>query len=87
MNRLNLYFVMRHTDWGYDRYDSFVICCKNEYVARHTHPCESYKWYEKKGSRGDWVSKSEINGLNVIHLGQANAGIKNGVVLASFNAG
>lgn len=69
---------------NWDVYDSFVVCCASEDIARNTHPafCD--------GSWGDdrtWVKRADIGRLDVKLLGVADAGQEEGVVIASFNAG
>jgi hypothetical protein len=46
---LNLYLIERPDDWGYDEYDSAVVCANTEDEARRIHPGnepdnELYRW-------------------------------------------
>lgn len=81
---MNLYQVTRLDNGGYDSYDSFIVCCESEDVARKTHP-SSTTW-DDDYSHG-WVKLSKIGNLEVEFLGTADPKIEEGVILASFNAG
>lgn len=91
MNQLQLFHVERIDDGGYDSYDSFVICCENENVARNTHPgSEIFIWWDDESySRmyDSWVQPEMVSKLIVEFLGIADAKIPKGIICASFNAG
>jgi len=81
----------QHID--YDEFDSFIVACRDVFVARRTHP-RSFRWSE---SHEAWVDSNNepnmyhcwttfIDDLIVERLGDANPGVS-GVLNASFNAG
>ncbi len=77
----------------YDSYDSFVICCESEDIARKTHPeCGIYEWW-KDGQYPSsidwgWVQSSDIyDQLEVVCIGIADSKLEKGIVISSFNAG
>jgi hypothetical protein len=71
--KMNIYLVSRTDDIGYDEYDSIVIAAKTAQEACSVHP------------GGDAWQKPED--LKVELIGKAIKGSKQGIVLASFNAG
>lgn len=94
-----LWLVKRSDRIGYDEYDSMVVACDTEVVARHTSPSQRYfwdyevkKWYkiDREGKKdyhvwfSGWTPKPTT--LTVEYLGTTDRDIK-GVILASFNAG
>jgi len=88
---MNLYKITQSEKEGYDTYDSAVVCAPSPKVARSIHPShggylpnlEQWKpgeyWYEY------WASSPES--VSVKFIGKAARGMKQGVVMASFNAG
>jgi len=63
---------------GYDTYDSAVVAAETEAAAKTIHP------------RRNWNSESWCNSPKWVKaelIGEAVAGTKSGVILASFNAG
>ena len=78
-------------DLGYDTYDSFVICCENENIARKTDPSGEYEWWKNPQYQNqkyfDWVKETEIDKLKVIYLGDAVKSLEKGVICNSYNAG
>ena len=90
---LNLYRVkINGTMWlGFDSYDSFVICCETEEIARNTHPGSGlYKpepGWETQGQISSWVKPDQTKDLDVTFLGVAAPGIERDLVVVSFNAG
>ena len=87
------YLVTSLKTLGYDSYDSFVICCESEDIARKTHPeCGIYEWW-KDGQYPSsidwgWVQSSDIyDQLEVVCIGIADSKLEKGIVISSFNAG
>jgi len=78
----------------HDEFDSFVVACRDVFVARRTHPRgEDYQW---SASAEGWMSYGEramyhswtsfIDDLIVERIGDASPG-QLGVICSSFNAG
>jgi len=87
---MNLYLLTQTDTTGYDTYDSCVVHCKNEDVAREMCPgTKDGVWpdmYRKKSKRSyGWVNPPNVT---VTFLGvsayQTNS---NSVICSSFNAG
>ncbi len=90
MAELKLYFVSTDQDLGYDSYDSFVVCCESEEIARTIHPASGEsEWtkYQIEGRYKTWVKREDIGGLTVQFLGVATKGVEKGLICQSFNAG
>jgi len=75
---MNLYLIERTDHWGYDDYDSAVVCAENVEEARRTEVAVS------KYGFNPWTTPDNVK---VKMLGTAKDNIEKGVVLASFNAG
>lgn len=78
---MNLYFISQKENNGYDTYDSAVVCAPDEEAARLIHP--------GGGNWGDTYGTWAFNpsGVKVELIGVADPSVKQGIVLASFNAG
>ncbi len=92
MERMNIYHVSGYEKYlGYDSYDSFVIVCKTEEIARNTHPSNGeYKWWNNEmydRQCNSWVKEEDVPNLTVTHVGVANENTEDGLVCSSFNAG
>lgn len=100
-NTLNLYLLKQTENNDYDTYDSMVVCAENEEKARRISPEDYVIWSEELqefghfwGSDNKWYSEkrlgywaSHIDNVEVIHLGQAEPTLTEGVICSSFNAG
>ncbi|MDR6290483.1 MULTISPECIES: hypothetical protein [Inquilinus] len=63
-----------------DTYDSAIVAAETEDAARRIHPNRMpLSW---RFSRGTWCLPEEVK---VELIGEARAGIRGGVILASFN--
>jgi hypothetical protein len=80
---MKLYLLSQSVNNDYDTYDSCVVCAEDEDSAKRIRP-DSYSW-EEECNGYSWVTK--VEDVKVRYLGEADAVIKNGVVLSSFNAG
>lgn len=81
--RLKLFLIKQDANRDYDTYDAAVVAAPNEEVARTMHPRDgrtNWEWYSDT-----WCSTPEQ--VEVEYLGYARPGAKQGVILASFNAG
>jgi hypothetical protein len=68
--------------YGYDTYDSCVVCALDEDDAKSFHP--SGKSFVENTNRADWARyKHEII---CREIGEANLAETRGVIIASFNA-
>jgi hypothetical protein len=74
---MKLYLLTQTDNRGYDTFDSCVVCAPGEEEAREIHP---------RGDRhcGGWVEPGLVTATLI---GVADAGLKPGVILASFHAG
>jgi hypothetical protein len=92
MSQLYLYLVTWKERSGYDRYDSFVVCCKSSKEARRTHPSvgEIGGWNPKDETSEDediWIPFRDRMKLEVQKIGEAEEGMKARIVCKSFRAG
>ena len=96
----NIYLVTEKGNLGkYDSFDSFVIVCKTEEIARNTHPgTGEYKWWNNNNkshlnidnsrtSSYSWVDEKDVPNLKVEHIGVAKDEKKARLVCSSFNEG
>lgn len=89
---MKIFKVERADSIGWDEFDSFVVVAESEDRARCIHPNSCYVWNDGKwenpkypsGRYDGWPSPDQ---LLVEYLGEACKEQKEGVVLASFNAG
>lgn len=77
---MKLYLVSQNVNNGYDTYDGFVVCAKNENDAKLIHKLDDENSYY-----GSWVKS--IEDIKVEYLGNAIKGLNRGEILSSFNAG
>ena len=77
---MKLYLITQDVNNGYDTYDSFVVCAKDEEDAKMVHELDDDELYCKT-----WVSN--IEDIKVKYLGEADESIERGEILGSFNAG
>jgi hypothetical protein len=88
---MNIYLLSQNENGGYDTFDSLVVVAKSEAKARMIHPSESYgisredAWGDSDRAYSSWASKPE--NVTVSHIGKANTGANEGIVITSFNAG
>ena len=99
---MNLYLLRRIDNRGYDTNDSMIVCAKCDIAAKNIHPNPRIigmndRWHEcddngeltpfpeKLFQYSTW-SNSPIN-VSAELIGTAAPNIKEGIVLASFNAG
>jgi hypothetical protein len=75
-----LYLMSQEKVRGYDTFDSCVVAAKSVKDARRMHPDGN----ENKGITDTWCAPHNVY---VQKLGVANDDIREGVLLASFNAG
>lgn len=79
---MNLYLLTQTENRGYDTYDSAVVVAPDAYAASRIMPGNEANWCDAE--RGGWAAPEDV----AVHfLGVAADNIKQGVVLASFNAG
>lgn len=71
---MKLFLLKQSVNNGYDTFDSAVVCAESETQAQKTRIGGSSSWTE-------WEN------VKVVYLGEADDSIKEGIVLASFNAG
>jgi hypothetical protein len=74
---MNIYLVSRTDEVDFDEYDAMVVIAKDE---------QSAKDFTIKETRRDAWTLEESK-LKVVLIGTANHGLKEKIVLDSFNAG
>lgn len=82
---MKLFLLSQEQNAGYDTYDSAVVAAPDEDTARQIDPRTGKpveNWNKKYRT---WCSGPEH--VVVAYLGEAAAGIEQGVVCASYNAG
>lgn len=97
---MNLWLLSQEQSTGYDTFDSVVVAAQTEAAARRIHPSHYYEWDDtntcwaflyidgrRELERHDNTWANDIDSIAVKFLGRATAGIKAGVICASFNAG
>jgi len=102
-NKLKLYLVSQTENSDYDTYDSFVVACEDEDVARNINPQDGCVMTKKDWlninppdgcvmTKKDWLYLNSLwcsspDHVTVTYLGIADASVKHGIVCSSFNAG
>lgn len=94
--KLKLFKVTQKENNDYDTYNSIIVCAIDKARARVIYPSVhcSYVWKRKVG----WVNEEEVKvqsdnwanelrNTRVVEIGIATENMKEGVVLASYNAG
>ena len=81
---MNIYKVERTDTVGYDEFDSFIIIAPSLDIARETNPRGEPV---DNGSFSSWVSRKDIDSLEITRIGVADEDQQPGIVLASYNAG
>lgn len=81
--KLYLYKISQEVNTSYDTYDSAVVCAENAEDAVKIHPSGMPDWDGKGDNFGPWCNKEDVN---FELIGIACAGMKRGVICASFNA-
>jgi hypothetical protein len=85
---MKLYLISQETNNDWDTYDSAVVAAPNENIARNINPNNGrvmktpLDWEILHYS---WCSAPKF--VKVEYLGEAVAGMKQGVICSSFNAG
>lgn len=81
---MNLYKISQDEVDDYDTYDSAVVAAPNEARARCLHP-SGYQDDIPNDSNSTWTN--DPSKVKVELLGTAIRGTKEGIIVASFNAG
>lgn len=84
---MNLYLISQKENDTYDTYDAAVVCAPDEETACNMHPGDGTTIKSDSWSYifNCWCSSTDK--VTVQYLGKADESIKQGVVLASYNAG
>jgi hypothetical protein len=95
---MNLYLLEQDTNTGYDTYDSAIVAAPNDFAAKRVSLRPDY--YEWSSTHNSWMflyasgpepedmdSWALPSAITATYIGKAAEGIKEGLVLASFNAG
>lgn len=77
---MKLYLISQDVNNGYDTWNAFVVCAKNEEDAKTVRELDPVDEFY-----GGWVK--DTNDIKVEYLGNAKPGSKRGIILESFNAG
>ena len=78
--KLKLYRISQDSNTGYDTYDSAVVAAPDPTAAAQIHP----SGYTDRWWHSTWCSPEYVE---VELIGTAAAGVTQGVICASFNAG
>jgi hypothetical protein len=78
---MNLYLIAQSVNTDYDTYDSAVVAAKTASEAKKTLPNNMYSIFDVLEV---WSNSKDVK---VKYIGRAKSGTKQGVILASFNAG
>lgn len=95
---MKLWLVSQDVNTGYDTYDSMIVAALSEEEAIILDPGGFREWYKEKNS---WLfifadGRKEldehdcwalVSDLKCVYLGEANKGIKPGIIITSFHAG
>ena len=91
---MKLYLISQTKENGYDTWDSALVAAKSPQRAVKIHPNRNTLWKKGKWSNvtddhyfhsGSWPK--DIKYVDAEYLGKAKRGTKEGVIVASFNAG
>lgn len=76
---MNLYLLTQNENSGYATFDSCIVCAESEVNAKEIPPSPvNYIW-----NSGEWASSTENVKCELI--GTAKEGLKEGVIIASYN--
>jgi len=85
---MKLWKISQEINENWDTYDSAIVAARTDSEAKMIHPSgDQTNWAERIYSCSTWVQASELEHVKVEYLGTAKPGTKEGVILASFNAG
>lgn len=79
---MNLYLISQNVNNDYATYDSAVVCAGSVGEARTMHPDGADSWDGKEQEFDDWCVAEDVK---VVKIGTAAAGIRWGVLVASYN--
>jgi hypothetical protein len=83
---MKIFLLSRTGRFGYDSYDSCVVCAESEDDAKNIHPSgQNINDMFNDGSFPDWCRT--IDGIICEEIGEANVNQERGVICASFNRG
>jgi hypothetical protein len=83
---MKLYLISQHQNRGYDTFFEAVVCATGRQSAAGMNPRTGNPMTDDEWKTNDyWCNHGSL--VDVKYIGNAAAGIKEGVVLASFNAG
>lgn len=92
---MKIYKISQTENKNYDTWDGAIVYAPSPEVARNMSPSDGKELTQEDWSviaspyswklRRRWVNSPEK--VNVEYLGEAKAGAKQGLILASFNAG
>ena len=75
-----LYKISQSTNSGYDTYDSAIVAAPDKQTAKGINPDGDWR-----KAFTTWANNPEQ--VSAERIGTAKSGVKQGVILASFNAG
>jgi hypothetical protein len=78
---MKLFQLWQTVNNDYDTYDSAIVAAESEEIAKQMHPSNG------KIGELDLASWCAVERVKVEYLGEAKEGTKQGLILASFNAG
>jgi hypothetical protein len=85
---MKIFLISQDTNNNYDTFDSAVVAAENEEIARAIDPATGELNNFKKDDFFKYIPWCRsIDDVKAEYLGEAVEGTKQGVILASFNAG
>ncbi len=85
---MKLWLISQREHNGWDTFDSAVVAAKTEKIAKTIHPKESWDTENREDCWKDsYIWASSPDAVTIVLLGNAKLCTKEGVILASFNAG
>jgi hypothetical protein len=81
---MKLYKISQNKNVDYDTYDSAVVCAESVDDAKQWNPTGKKNVTTTFESYSSWTT---IEHVKVEEIGEAKEGMKEGIIVASFNAG
>lgn len=81
---MKLYKISQNTNVDYDTYDSAIVCAETPEDAKRWQPNGDKNVNNVEVSYSSWTT---INNVKVEEIGEASEDMKEGIIVASFNAG
>lgn len=90
MKNMNLYLISQSVNTDYDTYDAAIVAAPDAATARRLDPANGELIPDDREGARNWhgtYAWCKPEKVSVELIGKARPGTKQGVILASFNAG